>query len=51
MTCPAGHAHYLLITGPELHLLKEARQGVKRSLKAGTLWQRVESAIGVEKRQ
>ena len=38
VTWPVGHAYRLTLVGPESHLLKEARQDVKQSLKAGALW-------------
>ena len=35
---PVFHAHRLSLVVPEAYLVKEARQGVKRLLKAGALW-------------
>ena len=51
VTFPAGHAHRIPLVGPEAHAVEEAHQGVEHSLKAGALWWRKDSIIGVENRR
>ena len=46
-----GHDHHLSLVIMESHLIKEACQDVKRSLKAGALWRCDESIICAEKRR
>ena len=49
LTWTVGHAHCIPLVGMEDQLVEEACKGVIHSLKAGALWRRDESIIGVEK--
>ena len=45
----SGRAHNISLVGLEAHLVEEALQGGKLSLKTVALWRRNESVTGVKK--